>query len=104
MTHFEGVWLICEGTLNFEKLDGYLLVMLWERHAKMGGYDFYNDCFYYFKRYGQWNYSAESLCVLQLFWQISLKMFLFFSQQIISISRKLWEYKYTKNFSQAEIL
>ena len=53
MTHFEGVWLICEGTLNFEKLDGYLLVMLWERHAKMGGYDFYNDCFYYFKRYGQ---------------------------------------------------
>ena len=74
--------------------------MLWERHDEMGEYDFYSHCLYYFERYEQLNCNVESLCVLQLFWQIFFVMLLFFSQQVISISTKLWEYKYTKIFNK----
>ena len=82
---------------------GYLLVMLWERHAKMGEYDFYSHCFYYFKRYGQWNCNAESLCVLQLFWQIFLTMFFSFPNRL-SLFQENCENTSTQKFFTSALL
>ena len=79
---------------KFPKIE---LVIFWCGNEMPKEYDFNSHCLYYFKRYVQQNCNAESLCVLQLFWKIFLTMF-FFSQQIISISTKLWKYKYTKIF------
>ena len=41
--------------------------MLWERHAKMGEYDFDSHCFYYFKRWTRKLQCRIIMCATTIF-------------------------------------
>ena len=70
--------------------------MLWEWHAKMDSMTFVAIAFTILKDMDNEIVMKSHYVCYNYFDNV-----LFFSQQIISISTKLWEYKYTKNCSRA---